>query len=104
MGHDHPQDRQTFERCGEDLFPLGSRLGAVDAAIDDGPSLATVQFVTQQPEIDMVERKRQRHPDPTHAWHDLQGLAPLGHGVAHRVMQLAFEFVHAMTSVHLTFT
>ena len=92
----HAQDGQAFQRGGEHLLPL--RLGFVprDAAVDDGPALAAVELVAQQPEVDVVQREGERHPDPAHAGRDLERGAGFGEGVVQRVLQLGFEGIHAM--------
>ena len=62
VGHDHAQDRQAFELIGKNVFPL--RLGRVnaDAAIHHAPALhlavGAVYFIAQQPQVDVVQRKR----------------------------------------------
>ncbi|MNN16825.1 hypothetical protein D3C81_1299770 [compost metagenome] len=94
VGHQHAHHRQPFEFVGEDGFPV--RLDGVvgNAAVDDGPALAPIQAVAQQPQVDMVERERQRHAQPVDARGDFLLGAGLGHGVAERVLELVFECVH----------
>src|SRR5439155_19202914 len=56
-------------------LPQRARGVVPDAAVDECPARASVQFVFEQPEVDVIERKRQRHAQPVHAGRDLQGLA-----------------------------
>jgi hypothetical protein len=100
VGDDHAHDRQALQLGLEDLLPLGPRLVARDAAVDHGPALDAAVVVAQQPEVDVVERERQPHPDPAHAGRHFEGLAGGGQGVAEGVVEFAFEQIH----VGLTFT
>ena len=95
MGDDDTQNRQVFKRRGKNLFPLLARLGAIDAAVDDRPALAYLAMqiglaITQQPEVDVIEGKRQGHADPLDAGCDFQSLGRTGQGVAERVMKSGF--------------
>ena len=54
--------RKTLEQ----LFPDRTGLAVADAGVDDGPAA----FVLQQPKVDVVERKRQRHAEPVDAGRD----------------------------------
>ena len=67
VGDDDPQDGKTFQLALKKQFPLGARLRRIDAAVHDAPTGYAVELVTQQPHIDVVQRKRQRHADPLHA-------------------------------------
>src|SRR5437868_10737694 len=50
----------------KDKFPQSAGLAVGDAAVDDRRTAA----VLEQPEVDMVQLKRQRHRQPTHARRD----------------------------------
>src|SRR5204862_643868 len=63
-------DRAPRDASGEDTLPQRARGVVANAAVDECPALA----VFEQPEVDVVERKRQRHSQPVHAGRDLQGL------------------------------
>ena len=64
VGDDHACDRGVR---GQQGFPGGPRVVRVETAIDDRPAAG----VLHQPEIDVVERERQRHAQPAHAGRDL---------------------------------
>ena len=66
MRDEDPPHRPAAEPLGEDLLPKRGRLRAGIAAIDDGPARA----VFEQPQIDVVEREGQRHPQPQDAGGD----------------------------------
>src|SRR6266705_512592 len=68
---DEAPDRAPRDASGEDALPQRARGVVADAAVDECPALA----IFEQPEVDVVERKRQRHAQPVHAGRDLQGLA-----------------------------
>ena len=93
VGHDHPQDRQAVKFLVKNLFPLGAGGVIADAAIHHAPSLHTVQFVAQQPQVDVVEGERQRHADPFDAGCYKHRGARRRQGIAKRVVQLFFQFV-----------
>ena len=92
---DDAQHRQAAELVGEDLLPRVARRVVGDAAVDDGPAGAAVDLVTQQPQVDVVERERQLHAHPAHARRDLERAADGGQRIAERVGELLFECVHA---------
>ena len=76
---------------GEHLLPGRARGVVGDAAVDDGPALAAVDAVAQQPQVDVVQRERQRHAQPAHAGRDLAACSPgAGSGVAEGVVQFGF--------------
>ena len=100
VGDDDAQDRHALQLRLEYLLPLRPRLVPGDTAIDHRPALDPVDAIAQQPEIDMVERKGQRHANPSHAGRHFERLANFGKGVAKGVVEFAFEEVH----VRLTFT
>lgn len=58
------QHGQALQFLCEHLFPVGARLGVVDAGVHHGPALAAVDAVAQQPQIDVVEREGQLHAHP----------------------------------------
>src|SRR5712691_922439 len=68
---DETPDRAPRDAFCEDALPQRARGVVADAAVDECPALA----VFEQPEVDVVERKRQRHAQPVHAGRDLQGFA-----------------------------
>ena len=98
--YDDAQHWQAFEFVGKNGFPLCLGFFLVDAAVHDAPALLAVDFVAQQPEVDVVECKRQCHADPLDARRDCDALAQLGQGVTHRVMQLLFQIVHGAFLLH----
>jgi len=93
VGDDHTQDGQAVEFLIKHVFPLRTRFIAGDAAVHHRPALDAVQRVAQQPEVDVVERKRQAHAQPLHARRHHQGAAGLGQRIALRVVQAGFERV-----------
>ena len=68
---DHALDRL---KALEQLLPQPTRLRIAYAGVDDGPST----LVRDDPEVDMVERKRQRHAEPMNARRDFDGSGGLG--------------------------
>jgi hypothetical protein len=72
--HDPPQWAAV---CGEHRVPGFARLVAGEAAVDDGDRIAVVE----QPQVDVVERKRKAHAHPAHARGDGDGLAVCGQAV-----------------------
>src|SRR3546814_1016910 len=70
--------------CSSDLsvFPKCLDLVAGHAAVDYRPALPAIDFVAQQPKVDMIKRKRQRHANPTDSIPDRYGLTRLGQGIA----------------------
>jgi hypothetical protein len=68
MRADEPRHLLAVERAGEDPLPEPFGLGIADAGIDDCPAGA----VLHEPEIDVVELKRQRHAQPAHARRHVQ--------------------------------
>ena len=94
VGDDHSQHRQALQLGLEYLLPRAAGCVVGDAAVDDRPSLDTVDRIAQQPEVDVIELERKHHPQPAHAWRDLDRLAESRQGFAERVVQLHFEGVH----------
>jgi hypothetical protein len=74
VGCDHAQHRQAVQTVGKHLAPLIAGLRVVQTAIDNGPALHTINAVLQQPQVDVVQGKRQSHADPVHPLGHLQGL------------------------------
>ena len=68
MSNDDALHRPSREVVGEDLLPESLGDFATKAGIHDDPAVA----VAQQPEIDVIEGKRQRHAQPVDAVGDLQ--------------------------------
>jgi hypothetical protein len=71
--HDHAQYGQALQLGLENLLPLRTALGPVNAAVHHRPAFQVGalaagigQAVAQQPQVDMVQRKRQHHAYPVH--------------------------------------
>ncbi len=94
---DHAQHRQAVQVRVEDVFPVAADLVRGDPAVHHGPARLAVEFVAQQPEIDVVERERQRHAQPPYAGRHLQVLARLGQRVGERIVELLFQCVHVVS-------
>ena len=92
----HAQHRQAVQFLLEHPLPQRLDLVAGDAAVDDGPALASVELVAQQPQVDMIQRERQRHADPLHAVGDRLGLAGFGLDIAPWVLQLVLVGIHCL--------
>ena len=71
MRDDDPPHRPAAEIAGKELLPQRGRLSPGKAAIDDRPA----RPVFQEPQIDVVERKGQRHAQPQNAGGDQVRLA-----------------------------
>ena len=69
--HHDAQHRQAFQLARENGFPLRFRFVPGDTAVNDGPAGLTVDLVTQQPQVDVVQRKGQTHANPADAGRDL---------------------------------
>ena len=93
MGHDHPQYGQALEFSSKDLLPLFSCCFMADAAVDHAPALHAVEFIAQQPKVDVVECKGQRHAYPFHPGSYRQGRTRFRQCLGKRVMQLFFQLV-----------
>mmetsp|Transcript_53307 Transcript_53307/g.125313 ORF Transcript_53307/g.125313 Transcript_53307/m.125313 type:complete len:212 (-) Transcript_53307:768-1403(-) len=89
----HAQHRQAVQAFGKHPLPVRPRVFAGDAAVDDGPALAAVDAVTQQPQVDMVQRKRQAHAHPAHAGRQVQRLAGAGQDVTQGIVEFGFAGV-----------
>ena len=59
VGHDDAQYRQALKLAVKNLLPLFPGLIARNAAVDDAPACASVLRVTQQPQVDVVQREWQ---------------------------------------------
>src|SRR5439155_23880832 len=66
MCHEDALHRAAAEVRGEDALPQGARVVEADAGVDDGPARA----VLEEPEVDVVELKRQRHAQPVYSGSD----------------------------------
>jgi hypothetical protein len=92
VGGDHAQHRRAVEHRVEDALPRGHRLLRGDAAVDDGEAGHALDFVLQQPQVDVVEREGQRHAQPVDA--GAQGGHGAGGGhIGPWVAQFVFEGV-----------
>ena len=74
VGDEHARQRALVGRVREQLAPDEHRLLVAHAGVDDGPPLAIVE----RPQVDVIQRIGQRHPDPVHAWRHLEGLPAWG--------------------------
>jgi hypothetical protein len=63
----------------EQLLPRRLRGVGGDAAVDDGVARAAVDLVVEQPQVDVVERERQRHPHPVQPGRSVVARAGGGH-------------------------
>ena len=63
---------------GKNLFPRLARCLVRQPAIDDGVARHTVQFVVEQPQVDVVQGEGQRHTQPAHPGGDFDGRAGRG--------------------------
>ena len=83
MGHDGAADRLPLADLVDNPAPVSLHLGACDPGIDHGPPIA----VAEQPQVDVVEGERERHPHPADTVRDLEYVARVadwGEGVVHR--------------------
>ncbi|KAG0924939.1 hypothetical protein G6F31_018928 [Rhizopus arrhizus] len=94
---DHAQHGQAFKFILEDLFPQRLDLVARDATVDDGPAVAAVDVVAQQPEVDMIQRERQRHTDPFDPVRHHMRMTGFGLEVRPGVLQFLFVGVHRLS-------
>ncbi len=94
MRDQHAQHGQAVEPVGEEGFPVRADGFVVDAAVDDGPAVLAVLAIAQQPQVDVVQRERQRHAQPVDAGRDLVADAACGQRVAQGIVELVFERVH----------
>ena len=79
MGDDDALDRPATHHFSEMLFPKFMGRGYAVAGINDGPArCAVVIAIFKQPQIDVIERKWQRHADPVDAGGNQNGFARCG--------------------------
>ncbi len=105
VGGKHALQRQAQQAVGKDLFPGGPGGVAGHAAIDHAPAGRTLVTVAvlQQPQIDMIQRERQRHAQPAQAGRDVNHAAAVRHLVTQRIVQLGFERIHIFIfQVHIS--
>jgi hypothetical protein len=95
MGREHTQQRLAGQGAGEQLLPGGAGRVGAGAAIDHARAGAVVDLVLEQPEVDVVERERQRHARPGQAGRDRVQRAGRWYRVAEGIGQLGLERVHA---------
>ncbi len=98
VGHDDAQNRQAFKLAGKNLLPLGFCFVPADAAVHHGPAVLPVDLVPQQPQVDVVQRKRQAHAYPSDAGCHLQRAAGGRQNVAQGVEKLRFLCIHLVRS------
>lgn len=96
MRDDHTQHRLSIEHGIEHALPVRADRIARNAAIDDGPAFHTVDFIGEQPQIDVIERERQRHAQPEHARRHFHDAARFGQPVRENIVELVFECVHSV--------
>ena len=80
-----PRDGLAAER-GEQPLPQLSRVPEADPGVDDRDAV----LVVEQPEIDVVQRERQRYPEPSDSRRDrdrLAGTGRLGPGVKKAILR-----------------
>ena len=100
----HAQNGQAFHGARHHLAPgfLRARIG--HAAVHHGPAVshACGRFfcIRQQPQIDVVQRKRQGHANPPHPRRDFQSVSQLWQGGAQWKTQ-GFFASHEVGRVHL---
>src|SRR5437899_7456815 len=66
MRDEHATHGPAVEARREDALPQGARVVEPDTRVHDGPAVA----VLEQPQVDVVELKRQRHTQPADAGRD----------------------------------
>ena len=71
--HQDPVHRPPGQHPAEHGLPHGARRRIAVAGVDDGPAVAVVA----QPEVDMIQRQRQTHPEPQNAFANRRWLAEL---------------------------
>ena len=102
--HDDPQNRQAFQLGRKNRLPLRFGFGPADAAIHRTPALdfftrrvRAIHLVAQQPEVDVVQRKRQAHAQPFDARGDLKRAAAGRKRLTQGVMELLFKVIHVIS-------
>jgi hypothetical protein len=91
---DDTQHGQTAQRRLEHLIPECLDLVAGHTAINYRPALAAIDLVAQQPQVDVIQRERQRHAHPADAIGHVSGCAWRGKLVAKRVIQFLLVGIH----------
>ena len=97
VGDDDAEHGQAVQHVLEDLFPSLFDFVAADAAVDDGPAFLAIDFVAQEPKIDVVERERKRHAYPTYAVRYGYCVAGGGDLVSEGIRQLHFIGIHRVS-------
>ena len=98
MGGEHAHQRFGPGALRQHLVPGGAGGVVGDAAIDGGPAAAALELIAQQPQVDMVEGKRQRHAQPVQAGRQFGQRSRRGQHVAKRIVQLRFGRIHQALS------
>ena len=104
VGDDDPQYGQAFQLGFKNLLPLRPGLISGNAAVHYGPTLTAIQLITQQPQVDVVQCKGQRHADPLDPRGHFHRCTRRWHVVAVGVVEFLFECVHVGCGLGLTFT
>ena len=85
VGDHHSQDRQALHGACKHLAPGLLRAWVGHAAVHCGPAMASALFgffrIFQQLEVDVVQGKRQGHPDPENTGRNLKRLTERWQGV-----------------------
>ena len=85
--------------------PTGPRMTCVgDAAVHHRPAFAAIEAIPQQPEVDVIQRERQRHPDPEDARRHFEARRRRRKLFAEGIVELGFEWIQCGPSYGLTFT
>jgi hypothetical protein len=63
---DHAADALAVELVREDALPQRARVRQPEPGVDHGEAVAVVQ----EPEVDVIQRERQRHAEPADAGSD----------------------------------
>ncbi len=93
VGHDDMRGGVVAHTVGKDLLPDVPGRAGVKTGVDDDPAA----LVAQQPEIDVVELKGKRHPQPGDPVSHCHGLA-----VARPRVQLVLNILHVADSTRLS--
>jgi len=93
VGADHPQDGPMLKVLVPNLTPELAHLGRGHPGVDHRPALLAVQFILDQPEVDVIQRKGQGHPKPENLVCDGGEAAPWGDGQV-GIEDLRFKRVH----------
>ena len=107
--HQHAQHRQAIKLSGHHLFPGGAGGVVGNAAIDRRPALqravGAFDLIAQQPQVDVVQGKGQRHAQPAHARRHRHGVAQggqrVGPGVVRflpKLVRIGNRWVHGVES------